>query len=300
MPPAFLFPESDPPPSDLVPENSSSTASTPSTNLPAGGNVELGNGTGSRSSFSSVGSQDVVDTSAALHNNHQLHLQQQHHQQLQLQQNQHQKSGNHGMMLPAVEEYTLPDLFPQPPVLNSVSKATHSGSPSPTTMMNSNCNYLPSTPSPASYGTQPTNNNNQQSNNKKYYHLQQQLSDGSGNNNYSQQQAYNSSSSNSNDLISPNTNSINLKNNNPAPTNAEMGTIVNGHHESSHISSTNMSIIQGSHHSHISPSTTSPSPEDESSKINSFIQPEPYGETQSLSFDAIIPVCFVPAFTKPT
>jgi hypothetical protein len=96
--------------------------------------------------------------------------------------------------IPAFEEYTLPDLFPQ-------SKTN-------------NYNNPPSIPQ----------NNNHLNNNKKYY----QVPDGGSHSNYSQNQAYGSSSSSAGDLISP-TAALNNQNNNGN----ETSTLLNGHYESS-------------------------------------------------------------------
>lgn len=124
MPPAFLFPESDPPPSDLVPEHQHSTNSSSLSTL--------------MSTFPSAGIErqhQAHSNAESTSNQHQQQsIQQQHQQQQMLQLSPvssasvdsvdaaplllHKGSaaghGHQQQLLP--EEYTLPDLFPPHPV----------------------------------------------------------------------------------------------------------------------------------------------------------------------------------------
>lgn len=119
MPPAFLFPESDPPPSDLVPEHQQSTNSSSISTL--------------MSTFPSAG----VERQHQAHSNAENTSNQHQHQQQMLQLSPvssasvdsvdatplllHKGSaaghGHQQQFLP--EEYTLPDLFPPHPVQSS-------------------------------------------------------------------------------------------------------------------------------------------------------------------------------------
>jgi hypothetical protein len=98
MPPAFLFPESDPPPSDLVPvpENSSTPQSSSSNTLLTSQEKSLNHAQlsvpnqGQKSSKNHYNSENMDSTDASPTMRHHNHLQ---------------------FM---AEEYTIPDLFPHP------------------------------------------------------------------------------------------------------------------------------------------------------------------------------------------
>jgi hypothetical protein len=96
MPPAFLFPESDPPPSDLVPEHSSSQSSSNTSGAPLEQQQQLtpsfnqAQPNPKQDSDSTDASPSAILIKSMSKSNHQL-----------------------------VEEYTLPDLFPNPPLIHS-------------------------------------------------------------------------------------------------------------------------------------------------------------------------------------
>jgi len=85
MPPAFLFPESDPPPSDLIPDHQSSTGQ----NIDAEQKANF-NGKNNGQGESPMVLEDTPDASPIPSKNNKHHA----------------KFG--------IEEYTLPDLFPTP------------------------------------------------------------------------------------------------------------------------------------------------------------------------------------------
>jgi len=108
MPPAFLFPESDPPPLDLIPEQPSVSSALSATHSnyinsghgssPLGGGVLSGSSVTCKSSNTNTGSNmthgDSTDAAAGVTS---------------------PKSNQHFL----AEEYTLPDLFPTHPHFNS-------------------------------------------------------------------------------------------------------------------------------------------------------------------------------------
>lgn len=112
MPPAFLFPESDPPPFDLVPEHPSSQASANTTTTSSTTTICPGKGPfrnqppivflnepqQQRLNQSNGDNGDSTDANSLSHNNNPSQL--------------------------LAEEYTLPDLFPNPPQVNSITSSS--------------------------------------------------------------------------------------------------------------------------------------------------------------------------------
>lgn len=126
MPPAFLFPESDPPPSDLVPEHQQQQPSTSSVSS------LMSNTFSSTAMERQQQQQHHSSTENTTNNHHQSSQQQQQHQQQLLQLSPVSSASvdsvdassllpkgpsgfnhHHQQLLP--EEYTLPDLFPPHP-----------------------------------------------------------------------------------------------------------------------------------------------------------------------------------------
>jgi len=140
MPPAFLFPESDPPPSDLVPEQylSSATSSLSSTSLSS----SLLGGNESRNGENGLRSADTVDAAPLIHP--------------------HQKGGSQL----GIEEYTLPDLFPTSGILNGESNfMKQSPNSNPALSPNHNKSQYPSALLLSHGQTHPATNINYSNNN---------------------------------------------------------------------------------------------------------------------------------------
>jgi hypothetical protein len=97
MPPAFLFPESDPPPSDLIPDQNLNQVQTSS-----GGESINETRQQPQQHQKVMNGEDSTDASPLLAvKNNNKHFQ------------------------PAIEEYTLPDLFPNPPPLHHQHQQLH-------------------------------------------------------------------------------------------------------------------------------------------------------------------------------
>lgn len=169
MPPAFLFPESDPPPSDLIPDsqlsNASTTSSTSSSTSSSSNGVPKNSfitttTTTERSSPNqlpekdNVSSKDSIDASPRLplpltdKSNH-SHSQQQHHLDYQASSSSSTTSISSSQKSQLIEEYTLPDVFP-------IGNNTNSKSYNSTTNHNNNNNNSPSISSTSSSTNQNT------------------------------------------------------------------------------------------------------------------------------------------------